>query len=226
MTHSEYIQSCFEEKKKRLIEQVQLQAKEIEEWEETQRKRIKKEQDQKKQNQYSNKPYSEWPEEQKEKRKKYRAKYRSRPSVRERINKQAREWDRKKRATDKSFYIAKKMRSRLSAAIKNKKLSAKMLVGCSWDELVAHLESQFKDGMSWDNKSEWHVDHIIPLSSFDLTIESEQLKAAHYTNLQPLWAEDNLSKGAKYMRNEKDNNSIRSSNYNIQNQYSTKDNNG
>lgn len=52
--------------------------------------------------------------------------------------------------------------------------------------------------MSWKNKSEWHIDHIRPISSFDLNNPEEQAKCFHYTNLQPLWAIDNLKKGAKY----------------------------
>lgn len=68
-------------------------------------------------------------------------------------------------------------------------------VGCSGPQLRAHLEALFTDGMSWDNRHEWHIDHIIPLSSAK-TLE-EMLKLNHYTNLQPLWAKDNLSKGSK-----------------------------
>lgn len=73
----------------------------------------------------------------------------------------------------------------------------KDLIGCSWDQLKKHLEEQFKDGMSWENwsKTGWHIDHIIPLSSANTLEEIERL--CHYTNLQPLWAEDNLKKGAK-----------------------------
>ena len=51
--------------------------------------------------------------------------------------------------------------------------------------------------MSWDNQGEWHIDHIIPCASFDLTNEEEQEKCFHYTNLQPLWAIDNMVKGCK-----------------------------
>jgi len=69
---------------------------------------------------------------------------------------------------------------------------------CKVDELKEYLESQFEEGMTWDNWSRdgWHIDHIVPLSFFDL-IDSEQVKkACHYTNLQPLWAEDNLRKSS------------------------------
>lgn len=68
------------------------------------------------------------------------------------------------------------------------------LLGCTGAELASHLSSMFEPGMTLDNHGEWHIDHIIPIASFDLT-DPEQLKACfHYTNLQPLWAADNLSK--------------------------------
>jgi len=74
-------------------------------------------------------------------------------------------------------------------------------LGCTVEQLKTHLEAQFKPGMSWDNWSldGWHVDHICPLASFDLTYRDQFLEACHYTNLQPLWAKDNLSKGSKIL---------------------------
>lgn len=65
---------------------------------------------------------------------------------------------------------------------------------------MSHLESLFKPGMSWENHGEWHIDHILPLASFDLTDEQQAAKACHYTNLQPLWASENMSKGARVPR--------------------------
>jgi len=72
------------------------------------------------------------------------------------------------------------------------------LVGCSMEQLRKHLEEQFAAGMSWENYGKWHMDHIKPCASFDLSREAEQHKCFHYTNLQPLWAKDNLRKSAKY----------------------------
>ena len=75
----------------------------------------------------------------------------------------------------------------------------KDLLGAPIELVRAHIESQFKEGMTWENHGVhgWHIDHVKPLASFDLT-DPEQLKqAAHYTNLAPLWAYDNWSKGAK-----------------------------
>jgi hypothetical protein len=71
-------------------------------------------------------------------------------------------------------------------------------VGCSRDELIKHIEERFDFGMTWENYGEWHIDHIRPCASFNL-FDHEQLKqCTHYTNLQPLWADENCRKGAKY----------------------------
>jgi len=70
------------------------------------------------------------------------------------------------------------------------------LIGCSAEELVAHLEAQFTEGMTWENYGEWHVDHVRPCASFDLTDPAQQRQCFHHTNLQPLWAEENLTKGS------------------------------
>ena len=71
-------------------------------------------------------------------------------------------------------------------------------IGCSIDDLKSHLEKQFVDGMNWENYGDWHVDHIRPCCSFDLTDPEQQRECFDYTNLQPLWAKDNLSKGGRY----------------------------
>ena len=76
-------------------------------------------------------------------------------------------------------------------------------LGCTGRELVAHLESQFSPGMSWDNYGikGWHIDHIRPCASFDFTDEKQLHDCFHYTNLQPLWAKDNITKGASWDSN-------------------------
>lgn len=101
---------------------------------------------------------------------------------------------------DECYRLGENLRTRFTAVFKGRKEhSAKELVGCSLKELKIHLESQFLEGMNWQNHSYcgWHVDHIVPLSSFDLTNSAQVTKAFHYSNLQPLWAIDNLRKGNK-----------------------------
>jgi len=106
-----------------------------------------------------------------------------------------------RREASVNFKIRCNLRSRLSAAIKNgqKSGSAVRDLGCTIEELRTYLEAKFEPGMSWNNWSlkGWHIDHIQPLASFDLTDREQFLVACHYTNLQPLWAEDNLHKGDK-----------------------------
>lgn len=74
------------------------------------------------------------------------------------------------------------------------------LVGCSMEFLRGWLESRFRGGMSWENYGYrgWHIDHIKPCASFDLSVDEQQKLCFHYTNLQPLWASENLKKGSKY----------------------------
>jgi hypothetical protein len=72
------------------------------------------------------------------------------------------------------------------------------LLGMSAKELRTYIESKFVEGMNWENYGQWHIDHIRPISSFNL-MEAEQQKIAfHYSNLQPLWAVDNLKKGKRH----------------------------
>ncbi|BDT79220.1 hypothetical protein [Polynucleobacter yangtzensis] len=73
-----------------------------------------------------------------------------------------------------------------------KKSKTNQILGADWSTVKAHFESQFKDGMSWENMGEWHIDHIIPMAL--AKTEEDAIKLNHYTNLRPLWAKDNLSK--------------------------------
>ena len=72
-------------------------------------------------------------------------------------------------------------------------------LGCSKEEFILYFQAKFKERMKWENHGEWHIDHIKPCASFNLLNEDEQKKCFHYTNLQPLWASENLSKGCKYV---------------------------
>jgi len=71
------------------------------------------------------------------------------------------------------------------------------MLGCGFSHLRAHLEAQFTEGMTWGNRGSWHIDHITPLASFDLTNPEQMMQACQWSNLQPLWASENLAKGAK-----------------------------
>jgi len=99
------------------------------------------------------------------------------------------------------FKITSNLRSRLKNALKNNQKSGSAVrdLGCSVDFFKSYIEQKFHLGMSWKNYgyNGWHLDHIIPLSWFDLTDREQFLKACHYTNLQPLWAIDNLKKSDK-----------------------------
>jgi hypothetical protein len=128
-----------------------------------------------------------------------------RETNKEKVRLQERMRDGKKRQTNINFKLSKGLRTRLWSAIKDnqKAGSAVKDLGCSIDKLKSYLESKFLPGMSWDNHGQygWHIDHIKPLSSFDLTDRKQLLEACHYTNLQPLWAKDNLSKSDKISNN-------------------------
>lgn len=115
-------------------------------------------------------------------------------------NAHAAKYQRNKRARDIQHRLKGHLRSRLYKALRDagtaRNASAVQDLGCTVEQLRAYLESKFLPGMTWENRHLWHIDHIRPLASFDLTDPEQQRQACHYTNLQPLWAEDNLRKGA------------------------------
>jgi hypothetical protein len=108
-------------------------------------------------------------------------------------------WEKNKIITDNFYYLKSKIKNSIRESIKRygytKKSKTFEILGCDYETFKKHIESQFIDGMSWDNKNEWHIDHIIPVSS--AKNENEMILLNHYLNLQPLWATDNLSKGSK-----------------------------
>lgn len=123
-----------------------------------------------------------------------------------RINKgkrreQNRIYQKKRRSENTLIKLMTNIRARVFEYLKYKKISKRNttlnIVGCSRQELKVHLEKQFKHGMTWENHNfyGWHIDHIIPLSS--AKDEEELYKLFYYTNLQPLWAEENYKKGNK-----------------------------
>lgn len=113
------------------------------------------------------------------------------------------EWERNKKQTDPIYKLSSNVRDRINKFLNKNNITKKNktfeLVGCTPQQLKEHLEKQFREGMTWENhgKYGWHIDHIIPLSS--ATTEEELYKLCHFTNLQPLWAEENLSKGGRIL---------------------------
>ena len=106
--------------------------------------------------------------------------------------------------SDPQFRIRCCLRSHLRRALKGKLKSASTmkLVGCSIPHLMEHLEKQFLPGMTWENHGPvWHVDHMMPCASFDLSDPEQQRQCFHYTNLQPLWGPENCSKGDTILYN-------------------------
>lgn len=109
-----------------------------------------------------------------------------------------RTYEANKKASDINYRICHSLRNRIRLAIKNKQKvgSAVRDLGCSIGSFRLFIENQFEPGMSWDNYGQWHLDHVIPLSSFDLTDRTQFLDAANWLNYQPLWATDNIRKGS------------------------------
>ncbi len=104
--------------------------------------------------------------------------------------------------SDPRHRTEKILRASLTQALRlhgdgRKTRSVSKLIGCTIDEFAHHLEMQFVDGMSWENQGAWHIDHIRPCASFDLSDPEQQRVCFDYRNLQPLWAEDNMRKGSK-----------------------------
>jgi hypothetical protein len=102
---------------------------------------------------------------------------------------------------DPQYALCVRLRSRIRCAMRasNKKRFGSYieLAGCTAEQLRTHIESQFAAGMTWDNRHMWHIDHIIPVSAFDLSTEEGQRAAFHYTNMRPMWASENRKKHAR-----------------------------
>lgn len=156
--------------------------------------------------------------------KKYHKEYKKRPYVKEKIslyNKyySKKRWEKvkaskppvipltEKEIIEKGHYL--KLKVRLILQVKKglrrqdatKQYKTIELIGCSYTELLNYLESLFTEGMTWENRGYygWHIDHKMPLDSFNLNNKEEQKRAFHYTNLQPLWWRDNLLKSNKIL---------------------------
>ncbi|HEY8659798.1 MAG TPA: hypothetical protein VIL78_12230 [Hanamia sp.] len=170
--------------------------------------KIKQERYRLKNNERRREKYSDNPEVFKQKVKEYRIKnpdkikdtaYRSSQKYKDKAREWKREWENARIKNDSIYSLKRKLRCRITAAIKNggytKKSSCGVLLGEEYHIIKAYIERKFKKGMTWDNHGLWHIDHKIPLAS--AKTEEELLKLCHYTNLQPLWKVDNLKKGSQ-----------------------------
>ena len=110
----------------------------------------------------------------------------------EHVKEYKRERNKERYHEDLEFKLKTNLRNRLNRALSGnyKAGSAVKELGCSIEELKVYLASRFKPGMDWNNHGEWHIDHIKDLCLFDLTNPEDFKKACHYTNLQPLWMEN------------------------------------
>lgn len=120
---------------------------------------------------------------------------------REKINERNRSWFRKKYRTDYNFRVSHNIRSMLNRVVNacgtNKSGSTFDALGYSAREFMEHIERQFVRGMSWGNHGEWHIDHIVPVSWFVKNGETDPKVINALTNLRPMWASENVSKGNK-----------------------------
>ena len=118
---------------------------------------------------------------------------------RDKVNKKRNEYLKKRKRLDSLFKLTCTLRNRTCGAFKSKfwkkEGSTEILLGTDYETAFQHIENLFTEGMSWENHGEWHIDHKKPLAS--AKTEEELKKLCHYTNLQPLWALDNIRKGAK-----------------------------
>lgn len=114
----------------------------------------------------------------------------------ERMRKWRNEWQKNRINNDPLYAMRRRISTligmKISAMGYSKTSKVSEILGCSWDEFMSHIERQFYNGMSWDNRDKWHIDHIIPASS--ASSEREIISLSHYTNLRPLWEKENLAK--------------------------------
>tara|TARA_B110000008_G_C16831102_1_gene508578 strand:+ start:424 stop:939 length:516 start_codon:yes stop_codon:yes gene_type:complete len=109
----------------------------------------------------------------------------------------------KRYRTDPQYRLAKNLRSRVHNVLKGNVKSAPTMtmLGCSFMHLQDHLTMRFQQGMTWENYGTWHADHMMPCASFDLSDPEQQRRCFHYTNLQPMWGSENISKSDKVIYN-------------------------
>ena len=164
------------------------------------------------QKRYDNKPevkirklenHKNWRKENKEHLREYHTKWRNKN--REHVREYGRKYEQERRASDPNYRLAARTRTAVYTCLKERKVnkyrSTFEILGYTLEQLMEHLENKFTKGMTWDNYGEWHVDHIIPMSSFEFqSVEDREFKICwSLKNLQPLWGLDNLIKGSKLL---------------------------
>lgn len=121
------------------------------------------------------------------------------------LTKRNKNWVKKKKQSDDLFRFVMNARQLISLSLRNqgykKGSKSEHILGCEWDFFKEYIERKFKKGMTWDNYGKWHLDHIYPISkatSYEMALELN-----HYTNFQPLWAFDNISKNDKVVEHQR-----------------------
>ena len=143
-----------------------------------------------------------WYQKNKENRKEYHTKWREKNK--EHYREYRRNYEKNKKNSDPSYKLSCYTRTAIYTCLKERNVTKYKntfdLLPYTLEELMIHLESKFKDGMNWGNYGEWHVDHIKPMSSFNIinSTDPQFLECWSLNNLQPLWGEDNLSKGSRF----------------------------
>jgi len=122
------------------------------------------------------------------------------PKTKDQKREYIRNYQKNKKLIDPLYNFSTNLRVRINHAFRRTKWKkegkTEKLLGCNFEFGIKHIENLFTEGMNWGNYGKWHIDHIIPLSS--AKNEEELTKLCHYTNLQPLWASDNIIKGKKF----------------------------
>lgn len=106
---------------------------------------------------------------------------------------------RSQRRLNPQYRVSNNLRCRMNMALRHVGLKRdyplEKMLGCTVAHLMRHLESQFKRGMTWKNRKQWHIDHIVPCAAFDLTDKAQQFRCFHFSNLRPMWRDKNIRKG-------------------------------
>jgi hypothetical protein len=144
-----------------------------------------------------------WNEKNKEHRKQYLKEYREKNI--DSIRQTKRDYERNRKASDPLYKLISNFRTAIYQVLKESNVEKNRhyfdILQYTPEELIIHLESQFKDTMSWDNYGEWHVDHKLPITSFNIEEmgDEEFMKCWALENLQPMWGEENIRKSNKIL---------------------------